>query len=87
MRPVPELFCDERAPAPLAPREKPPRRARGTGIDVLDQCVAGDSALAFQQLDPAGPPVGVETRGSKRSLPSHRDQGSGCSGNIEPYSL
>ena len=65
MRPVQELFLDERAPAPVAPREKPPRRARGTGIDVLDRGVAGDSALGFPQLDPTGRLVGVETRGSK----------------------
>ena len=86
MRPVQELFRDERAPAPLAPREKPPRRARGTGIDVLDRGVAGDGALAFPQIEPAGRLVGVETRGSKRSLPSHRDQGGGCSRNIGRYS-
>ena len=65
MRPVQELFLDERAPAPVAPREKPPRRARGTGIDVLDRGVAGDSALGFPQLEPTGRLVGVETRGSK----------------------
>jgi hypothetical protein len=86
MRPVQELFRDERAPAPAAPREKPPRRARGTGIDVPDQGVAGDSALAFPRLEPTGRLVGVETRGSKRSLPSHRDQGGGCSRNIGRYS-
>jgi len=82
MRPVQELFRDERAPAPLAPREKPPRRARGTGIDVLDRGVAGDSALAFPQIEPTGRLVSVETRGSKHSLPSHRDQGGGWSRNI-----
>src|SRR5260370_5479744 len=54
MRPVQELFRDERAPAPVAPRQKPPRRARGTGIDVLDRGVAGESALAFPQLEPTG---------------------------------
>jgi hypothetical protein len=65
MRPVQELFLDERARAPVAPREKPPRRARGTGIDVLDRGVAGDSALGFPQLEPTRRLVGVETRGSK----------------------
>jgi hypothetical protein len=86
MRPVQELFRDERAPAPVAPRQKPPRRARGTRIDFLDQGVAGGSALAFPQLEPTGRLVGVESRGSKRSLPSHRDQGGGCSRNIGRYS-
>lgn len=63
--PVQELFLDERAPAPVAPREKPPDRPRGTGIDALDRGVAGDSALGFPQIEPTGRLVGVETRGSK----------------------
>jgi len=70
MRPVQELFRDERAPAPVAPRQKPPRRARGTRIDVLDQGVAGGSALAFPQ---PSPPVGwLASRAGARSAARRR---------------